>query len=147
MRPGVRHFVFGPEDTICYGGHFYTMSLMQNTLQSLVHSFVVGVYITNITHHPSRSLLRRIVLLYHIGLVEERFQPAGDVGYFFSVHQSQTIQQMLNIPTCQMSPHLMVCWTCYQLASWPSLGIFWIFVHTALQTKTKTTKCLPCRVG
>ena len=81
MRPGVRHFIFGPKDTICYGGHFYTTSLMQNTLQSLVHSFVVGVFVTNITHRPSRSLLRRIVLLYRIGLVEEHFHPAGDVGY------------------------------------------------------------------
>ena len=83
MRPGVPHFVFGPEDAICYGGHFYTTSLMQMTLQSLVHSFVVGDFVTNITHHPSRSLLRRIVLLSHIGLVEDRFQPTGMVGSLF----------------------------------------------------------------
>jgi hypothetical protein len=80
MRPGVPHFVFGPEDTICYGGHFYATSLMQNTLQSLVHSFVVGDFVTNITHHPSRSLLRRIVLLYRIGLMEDRFRTTGEVG-------------------------------------------------------------------
>jgi len=78
MRPGVPHFVFGLEDTICSGGHFYGTSLMQNTLQSLVHSFVVGDFVTNITHHPSRSVLRRIVLLYQTGLMENRFQCSGE---------------------------------------------------------------------
>ena len=91
MRPGVPHFVFGPEDTICYGGHFYASSLMQNTLRSLVHSFVVGEFITNITHHPSRSLLRRIVLLYRIGLVEDRFQATGKIGLLFLPHSFDTV--------------------------------------------------------
>src|ERR1700682_449265 len=77
MRPGVPHFVYGPEHTICYGGHFYATSLMQATLSSLMHGFVIGTFITNITHHPSRSLLRRILLLYHVALIENRFQPAG----------------------------------------------------------------------
>ena len=40
MRPGIPHFVYGPENTICYGSHFYTMCLMQLTLQSLMHSFI-----------------------------------------------------------------------------------------------------------
>ena len=86
MQPGVPHFVFGPEDTICYGGHFYATALMQNTLRSLLHSFVVGDKVTNITHLPSRSLLRRLVLLYHIGLVENRFQHTGKVDSFFPVN-------------------------------------------------------------
>jgi len=88
MRPGVPHFVFGPEDTICSGGHFYATSLMQQTLRSMVHSFVVSEFITNITHHPSRSLLRRIVLLYRIGLVEQRFQRTGKIAYLFPLHFS-----------------------------------------------------------
>jgi len=87
MRPGVPHFVFGPEDTICYGGHFYATALMQNTLQSLVHSFVVGDFVTNITHVPSRSLLRRIVLLYQTDLKEDHFQCTGEgFSHFSPVH-------------------------------------------------------------
>ena len=71
MRPGRPHFVYGPENTICYGGHFYATRLMQATLQSIVHSFVVGVFITNTVHYPSRLLLRRVIALYGLGLVEE----------------------------------------------------------------------------
>ena len=88
MQPGVPHFVFGPEDTICYGGHFYVTALMQNTLQSLLHSFIVGDFITNITHLPSRSLLRRLVLLYHIGLVEDQFQHTDKLDAFFPVDKA-----------------------------------------------------------
>lgn len=79
MRPGTPHFVFGPEDTICYGGHFYATSQMQATLPSLIHSFVLGYFVTNSNHSPAWSLLRRIVLLYHYGLVEERFKATGKV--------------------------------------------------------------------
>ena len=143
MRPGVPHFVIGPEDAICYGGHFYATSHMHTTLQSLVHSFVVSDFITNITHHPSRSLLRRIVLLYYIGLVEERFQSTGKVGFLFLPHVSDSIHKMSNTLMCQISTRSMVCSTCYQPAFWPSSETSWIFVPTALRTKEKTFQCLP----
>jgi hypothetical protein len=77
MRPGTPHFVYGPENTICYGGHYYSTCLMQETLFSLVHSFVISEFIMNITHHPSRQLLRRIVLFYGLGLVENRLKVEG----------------------------------------------------------------------
>ena len=50
---------------------------MQKTLQSLVHSFVLSDFITNITHYPSRLLLRRIILLFGLGLVEGRIKITG----------------------------------------------------------------------
>lgn len=77
MRPGVPHFVYGPEHTICSGGHYYATCLMQATLQSLVHSFVIGDFVTNIRHHPSRQLLRRIVLFYGKGLVDNCIKVTG----------------------------------------------------------------------
>jgi len=82
MQPGVPHFVYGPENAICSGGHYYATCLMQATLQSLVHSFVVGDFITNIIHHPSRQLLRRIVLLYGLGLVENCIKVTGEPPFF-----------------------------------------------------------------
>jgi hypothetical protein len=92
MRPGVPHFVYGPEHTLCYGGHFYTTSLMQATLTSLAHSFIVGDLITNATHHPSRSLLRRIVLLFHVGLMEHQFHHTGRYpSTVFLVHPSNGV--------------------------------------------------------
>ena len=84
MRPGIPHFVYGPENTICYGGHFYVTCLMQLSLQSLVHGFVVGEFITNISHHPSQALLRRIVILYGRGLVEDCLRLTGNgQGFYF----------------------------------------------------------------
>lgn len=77
MQPGCPHFVYGPENTICHGGHYYATCLMQATLQSVVHNFVVGVFITNTTHQPSRLLLRRIILFYGLGLVENRIKVTG----------------------------------------------------------------------
>jgi hypothetical protein len=50
---------------------------MQMTLQSLIHSFVLNDFITNTTHHPSRQLLRRIVLFFGLGLVEGRLELEG----------------------------------------------------------------------
>lgn len=80
MQPCVPHFVYGPEHTITYGGHFYSSCLMQMTVESLIHSFVASDLITNISHHPSRQLLRRIVLFYGLGLVEKSLSPQGTVG-------------------------------------------------------------------
>ena len=77
MRPVTPHFVYGSENTICYGGNYYLTCLMQETLFSLVHSFVISEFIMNITHHPSRQLLRQIVLFYGLGLVENRLKVEG----------------------------------------------------------------------
>jgi hypothetical protein len=69
MRPGVPHFVYGLEDAITHGGHFYSSSLMQATLQSLIHTFVLSDFISNTNHNPSRQLLRRIVTFWGLGVL------------------------------------------------------------------------------
>ena len=78
MQPGVPHFVYGPENTICYGSYYYSTCLMQATLRSLIHSFVLGEFITNTGHVTSCALLRRIVHLYNLGLVEKSIKPTGE---------------------------------------------------------------------
>jgi hypothetical protein len=50
---------------------------MQKTLQGLVHSFIIGDFITNTAHYPSRLLLRRVMLLYGLGLLEKRITITG----------------------------------------------------------------------
>jgi len=77
MKAGTPHFVYGPKDTICHGGHYYSTCTMQATLQSLIHSFVIGDFITNIAHNPSRQLLRRILLFYHLGLMDRDGSETG----------------------------------------------------------------------
>ena len=77
MRPGVPHFVYGLEDAITHGGHFYSSSLIQATVQSLIHTFVLSDFISNTFHNSSRLLLRRIVLLWGLGVVALRVDDDG----------------------------------------------------------------------
>lgn len=78
MQPGVPHFVYGLENAIIHGGHFYSSSLMQATLPSLIHTLVLSTFISNTFHHPSRQLLRRIAIFWGLGLLEGRMTPAGN---------------------------------------------------------------------
>lgn len=78
MQPGVPHFVITLDNSICYGGHFYGTTTMQLTLQSLIHTFVLDKFLTNTTHQPSRLLLRRILLFYHVGLVDGLINAEGE---------------------------------------------------------------------
>lgn len=70
MKPGTPHFVFTPEHSICYGGHFFMTRTMRQTLQGLIHTFVLHQFLTNISHPPTRLLFRRMVLFYHHGLID-----------------------------------------------------------------------------
>ncbi len=74
--PGQPHFVFGYAHSICLGGHYYLTNHMQKTLQALIHSFILHRFITNVAH-PTRSLLRRMVLFYHMGLMENEIPCSG----------------------------------------------------------------------
>ncbi|KJA15033.1 hypothetical protein HYPSUDRAFT_149642 [Hypholoma sublateritium FD-334 SS-4] len=72
MRPNTPHFVFGTENSICYGGHFYSTLTMQQTLSGVVHSFMLDKFLTNTTHQASRQLLRRILVFYLHGLMDKK---------------------------------------------------------------------------
>ena len=48
----------------------------QETLQGLVHSFILHRFLTN-TSHPTRVLLRRMTLFYHMGLIEDEIPKSG----------------------------------------------------------------------
>lgn len=83
MRPGVPHYVYGVENTIIHGGHFYCVSQMQATVDSLVHTFILSDFISNTFHHPSRELLRRIVVFWALGLLQHPFSANGIIGAHF----------------------------------------------------------------
>jgi hypothetical protein len=76
MMPNQPHFVFGYADSICLGGHYYLTNHMQRTLQGLIHSFILHNFLTN-TSHPTRVLLRRIILFFHMGLMEKEILASG----------------------------------------------------------------------
>jgi hypothetical protein len=77
MRPNTAHLVYGIEDTICFGGHFYSTLSMQQTLQGIIHSFMLDDFLSNTSHQASRQLLRRIVILYLHGLIDQEIDPDG----------------------------------------------------------------------
>ncbi|KAF8884579.1 hypothetical protein CPB84DRAFT_1850624 [Gymnopilus junonius] len=70
MKPSTPHFVYGITAAVCHGGHYYMTSLMQDTLQGVIHAFVLNNFLTNTAHWPTRQIFRRILLFYHLGLVE-----------------------------------------------------------------------------
>lgn len=108
MMPGQPHFVFGYAHSICIGGHYYLTSHMQKTLQALIHSFILHKFLTNISH-PTRVLLRRMVLFYHMVLIEDEISQTGMSTLLclrrpFLTYFSQTPQYH----TCQKSTLLTV---------------------------------------
>lgn len=77
MQPGIPHFVLGLENSICYGGHHYSMLLMQQTLQGVIHSFMLDKFLMNTTHQGSRQLFRRILIFYLHGLMDKKISTQG----------------------------------------------------------------------
>ncbi|KJA20592.1 hypothetical protein HYPSUDRAFT_142053, partial [Hypholoma sublateritium FD-334 SS-4] len=94
MMPGQPHFVFGYAHSICLGGHYYLTSHMQKTLQALVHSFVLHRFLTN-TSHPTRVLLRRMVLFYHMGLIEDEISESDPAASHLP--KIDTIDGLMNL--------------------------------------------------
>ena len=77
MMPCQPHFVFSCAHSICLGGHYYFTNHMQKTLQGFIHSFLLHNFLTN-TSHPTLVLLRRIVLFFHMGLIENEIPASGE---------------------------------------------------------------------
>ena len=77
IRASQPHFVLGIEPTIIHGGHFYMMDLMQETLQGLVHSFMLSSFITNTSHYSSHAILRRMLMFCYMGLIENVIHTSG----------------------------------------------------------------------
>ncbi|KAF8230484.1 hypothetical protein L208DRAFT_1145568, partial [Tricholoma matsutake] len=50
MQPNTPHFVVTPESAIYHGGHFYTMSTIQDMVFRLYHMFVASKRVTNTEH-------------------------------------------------------------------------------------------------
>ncbi len=107
MQPGVPHFVYSLENAIIHGGHFYSSSLMQATVQSLIHTFILNEFITNTFHHPSRQLLRHIITFWGLALLEKCITPEGKSATVSPFHVLNHFQ-MMNTFTCPMFEWLTV---------------------------------------
>ena len=72
MAPNVAHAVFTLEDSICHGGHFYSIPMILRSVVGMIHTFVRDDDLTNTNHTPaSRMLLRRILYYLHQVFIEK----------------------------------------------------------------------------
>ncbi|KAH6909845.1 hypothetical protein BKA70DRAFT_1425560 [Coprinopsis sp. MPI-PUGE-AT-0042] len=70
MAPNTPHAIWTLEDSICHGGHFYTIPALLDTAAGLVHTFIRDGDVTNTSHTAaSRLLLRRLVHYFHQSFV------------------------------------------------------------------------------
>ncbi|PPQ76207.1 hypothetical protein CVT26_009208 [Gymnopilus dilepis] len=95
MPPNTPHVIYTPENTICWGGHYYATGTMQSTLFGIVHSFINGQHITDVSHHCSRLLLRRIICFYYQALIENAIKETDPL--FMHVPHLKTIDSALDL--------------------------------------------------
>ncbi|KAH6884623.1 hypothetical protein BKA70DRAFT_1445796 [Coprinopsis sp. MPI-PUGE-AT-0042] len=69
MAPNTMHAVWTMENSICYGGHFYSVATLLPTVIGVIHAFIGEARLTNTDHFPSRLLLRRMVHFFHYSFV------------------------------------------------------------------------------
>lgn len=58
------HYVVSTEDAIVYGRHFYSTSSIARSVSGIVHTFILGYFITNDSHTHTRTLIRRLIYLW-----------------------------------------------------------------------------------
>lgn len=66
MRPCTPHFVLGMAPSIVLGRHYYATSAIRRSCFGIVHTFVMGLNITNTFHDDgTRTMLRQLMALYY----------------------------------------------------------------------------------
>lgn len=61
MRPNTPHAVFTTDHSIVLGGHFYSFVNLQETVNGIIHCFVVDNMVTNTEYPDTRVLLFRMM--------------------------------------------------------------------------------------
>lgn len=65
MGPGVPHFVYTPESSICHGGHFYCSQALAATSYAILQTFVTARFLTNTTHCNAVQGLQQLMEYWH----------------------------------------------------------------------------------
>ena len=65
MCPTTPHYILMVEDSITYGRHFYARSTISRSVWGAVHSFLLGVAMTNAIHDNTRTLFRRVLAMWY----------------------------------------------------------------------------------
>lgn len=79
MCPCTPHWVIGTWLTIVHGRHYYTTCTIRRSCFGIVHTFVMGLFVTNTFHEDAtRSMLRQLMALYFRHLVlHDKFDGIG----------------------------------------------------------------------
>lgn len=72
MRPGTVHSVTTLQDSIAFGGHFFSAPTIKHSIYSVFHTFVGSHTITNVPMDNEQQMLLRIVLFWHKRMCDER---------------------------------------------------------------------------
>jgi hypothetical protein len=98
------HAVWTMENSICYGGHFYAVPNLLDTVVGLIHAFIGDDVLTNTQHVASRFLLCKMVHYFHHAFVVQNVALglAGE-SKILSLHadHNDMLQQMNGIKTTQ----------------------------------------------
>ncbi|KAH6876508.1 hypothetical protein BKA70DRAFT_1055008, partial [Coprinopsis sp. MPI-PUGE-AT-0042] len=81
MAPNTLHAVWTMENSICYGGHFYAVPNLLDTVVGLIHAFIGEDFLTNTQHVESRFLLRRMVHFFHHAFVVQDGNDVDDAEH------------------------------------------------------------------
>lgn len=82
MRPCTPHWVVGTSNTIVHGRHYVATTSIRRTCFGIVHTFVMGLFVTNTFHQDNtRCMLRQLMALYFRHLVmHDKFDGKGFLG-------------------------------------------------------------------
>lgn len=70
MRGCTPHLVLGTAPSIVLGRHYYSTACIRRSCYGIVHTFVLGLLITNTFHEDdTRSMVRQLMALYFRHLV------------------------------------------------------------------------------
>ena len=64
MPPNVPHWVMGTSNAICVGRHFYAASMIQISVITVVHTFILDGAVTNASHQKTRMLLYQLLVCW-----------------------------------------------------------------------------------
>jgi hypothetical protein len=64
MPPGVPHCVLGTSNAICVGRHFFAASTIRSSVITIVHTFLLGLSVTNEDFVESRTFLYQLIVFW-----------------------------------------------------------------------------------
>jgi len=75
MMPGTRHYVITLQHAITWGRHFIAAATVSRTVIGIVHTFILDLGLTNALHDNTRTLIRRIMIMWTDELDSDESNP------------------------------------------------------------------------